>query len=165
MGPTFSLLSIASSKVAKLGKAEGDSVIATTAGDADCAYDAEVYEGHGSISRPSKKTKGIRIRLGSLSIIIAAYTYGIDPPANPGAKKLYSTDADGAEKASMLLDSDGKIGAKNASEQLAKLMDDLITEIKSIQTFGSPTNHALMPTNITNLTTIATRFKSLFKEI
>jgi hypothetical protein len=161
----FSLLSVASSKVAKLGKAEGDSVVATTAGDADCAYDAEVYAAHGIVSRPSKKTKGIRIRIGSLSIIIAAYTYGIDPPENPGATKLYSTDADGAEKAVALLDSDGKIGAKNASEDLCGLIDDLITEIKSIQTFGSPTNHALMPTNITNLSTIATRFKSLLKEI
>jgi hypothetical protein len=105
--PSFSFLSIATSRLEKQGKAAGDSVIATSSGDADCGYDAEVYQGHGIVSRPSNKTKGIRIRLGSLSIIIAAYTYGVDPPENPGATKIYATDADGAEKGSHLLDSDG----------------------------------------------------------
>lgn len=103
----FSFLSIASSAIQKLGRAKGDSVVAIASGDAERGYDAEYYATHGIVSRPSKATKGIRIRLGSLSIIIASYTYGIDPPQNEGAVKLYSTDLDGAEQATHLLDDDG----------------------------------------------------------
>jgi len=158
-------ISIASTEIETIDRAEGPSVVATASGDAERGLDAEVYAAHGFVSRPSKKTKGVRIRIGSLSIIIGAYTYSVDPPANPGATKVYSTDADGSEKAFMLLDSDGKIGIKNAAENLAGLINDLINEILAIQTFGSPTNHALMPTSIANLTAIGERFKLLVKDI
>lgn len=161
----FSFISFASSRVEKLGRATGNSVIGLADGDAERGLDAEVYACHGLVSRPSKATKGIRIRLGSLSIVIAAFTYGVEPPSNPGATKLYGTDADGAEKVSAIFDSDGKMGIKNASEQFAKLIDDLITELKTITTFGSPTNHTLSPSNVANLAVISTRFKSLLKEI
>jgi hypothetical protein len=119
----FSFMSFASSRVEKLGKADGDSIIATTSGDADRAYDAEVYAAHGIVSRPSKKTKGLRIRLGSLSIIFAAYTYGVDPPANPGATKVYATDADGVEQATHLLNSDGVHTINEGTKEAARKGD------------------------------------------
>lgn len=119
----FSFVTVASSKVAALDTADGDSVVATTSGDADRAYDAEVYAAHGIVSRPSKATRGIRIRLGSLSIIIAAYTYGVDPPKNPGATKLYATDADGVEQGSHLIDSDGKHKINDGTKQAARKGD------------------------------------------
>ena len=93
----FRLISVAASRVAKVGRAQGDSVITTAQGDDDRDYDSEFWGTHGIVSRPAKTTRCLRFRLGSLSIVIAAYTYGVDPPANPGACKLYSTDADGAE--------------------------------------------------------------------
>lgn len=102
-----SFISIASTEIATLDRAEGPSVVATASGDAERGLDAEVYAAHGFVSRPSKKTKAIRIRIGSLSIIIGAYTYGVEPPANPGEAKVYSTDADGAEQATHLLEDDG----------------------------------------------------------
>ena len=102
-----SFISIASTEIATLDRAEGPSVVATASGDAERGLDAEVYAAHGLVSRPSKKTKAIRIRIGSLSIIIGAYTYGVQPPANPGAAKVYSTDADGTEQGSHLVDNDG----------------------------------------------------------
>jgi hypothetical protein len=103
----FSLVKIESSQIEKLGKAEGNSIVATASGDAARDCDAEVYAAHGVVSRPSSKTHGIRLRLGKLSIILAAYTYGVEPPDNPGETKVYSTDANGAEQATHLLDDGG----------------------------------------------------------
>lgn len=103
----FRLISVASSKLGKLGRAQGDSVICTAQGDDDRDYDSEFWATHGIVSRPAKTTRAIRFRFGPLSIVIAAYTYGVEPPVNTGACKLYSTDADGAEQGSHLIDNDG----------------------------------------------------------
>lgn len=109
------LITFAKSRVEKIGRASGVSVIGTAEGDNSRDYDSEIYQSHGLVSRPSGKTRGIRIRIGNLAFVIASYTYGIEPPANEGATKLYSTDAGGVEKASMLLDNDGAIKEKAAS--------------------------------------------------
>ncbi len=103
----FSFVTVAASRAEALPTASGKSVLATTSGDADRAYEAEVYSAHGFISRPVKTTRGIRFHLGSLSIIIAAYTYGVEPPANPGESKVFSTDAEGVEQGSHLVQNDG----------------------------------------------------------
>jgi hypothetical protein len=103
----FSFVTVAASRAETLPTADGKSVLATTSGDADRAYEAEVYSAHGFISRPVKTTRGIRFHLGSLSIIIAAYTYGVEPPENPGESKVFSTDAEGVEQGTPLVGSDG----------------------------------------------------------
>ena len=103
----FQLVSFASSRLASLGRSRGDSVLATSVTDSDVDQESEVFAAHGIVSRPSKATRGIRIRLGNLGIVIASYTYGVAPPANPGAVKVYSTDEDGTEQGSHLIDDDG----------------------------------------------------------
>lgn len=158
------LITFAKSRVEKIGRASGVSVIGTAEGDNSRDYDSEIYQSHGLVSRPSGKTRGIRIRIGNLAFVIASYTYGIEPPANEGACKVYATDASGTEKAALVIDSDGKTSLSNDADDLAKCIDDLITELKSIKTHGSPTNHTLSASNVANLTTLATRFKSILKE-
>jgi len=158
------LVTFAKSKIEKLGRATGKSVVGVAEGDDAHDYDSEVFATHGIVSRPSKATRGVRMRIGNLGIVIAAFTYGVEPPANAGATKLYATDEDGAEKSAVVLDSDGKISASNDSEDLAKCIDDLINEIKNITTFGSAPSHTLTPTSIANLASIASRFKSILKE-
>ena len=103
----ISLVTLSDSTVERIDRAQGPSVIGSAAGDSGRDFDAEIYAAHGIVSRPSTKTRGVRIRIGRLSIILAAYTYGVEPPANPGACKLYSTDADGTEQGSHLIDADG----------------------------------------------------------
>lgn len=119
----FSLVSIESSAIETLGKAEGPSVIATASGDAARGYDAEVYSAHGVVSRPSKKTKGIRLQLGKLSIILAAYTYGVDPPENAGETKVYSTDAAGVEQGTHLIQDDGVHVLNDGTKEAARKGD------------------------------------------
>ncbi len=103
----FSFISFDHTEVQKLGRADGESVVVTANGSAERGTDGELYGTHGVVSRASKKTRGVKIRIGKLSIVIAAYTYGVEPPENEGALKLYATDADGAEVGSHLLDNDG----------------------------------------------------------
>ena len=160
----FRLISVASSRLLKAGRAQGDSVITTAQGDDDRDYDSEFWATHGIVSRPAKTTRAIRFRFGPLSIVIAAYTYGVEPPANPGACKLYSTDAEGSEKVSATLDNDGKVSLANSAEDFAKCVDDLITEIKNLTTFGSAASHSVTPTSIAALDAVATRFKAIIKE-
>jgi hypothetical protein len=128
-------ISIASTEIVTLDRAEGPSVVATASGDADRGLDAEVYAAHGLVSRPSKKTKAIRIRIGSLSIVIGAYTYGVQPPANPGAAKLYSTDADGAEQGSHLVDNDGTHVFNEGTKEAARKGDAVQSTMTDDATF------------------------------
>ena len=104
----FSFITFDHTEVETLGRADGPSVVVTAKGNAERGTDGELYGTHGVVSRASKKTRGVKIRIGKLSIIIGAYTYGVEPPENEGAVKLYATDADGAQTGSHLLDSDGK---------------------------------------------------------
>jgi len=120
-----SFISIESTQIETIDRAEGPSVVATASGDAERGLDAEVYAAHGLVSRPSRKTKAIRIRIGSLSIVIGAYTYGVQPPANPGAAKVYSTDAAGTEQGTHLVDSDGT-HIFNEGEREAARNDDAV---------------------------------------
>jgi hypothetical protein len=110
------LITFAKSRVEKIGRASGVSVVGTAEGDNSRDYDSEIYQSHGIVSRPSGKTRGIRIRIGNLAFVIASYTYGVEPPENEGATKLYSTDASGTEKASHLLDSNGKHTFNNGTD-------------------------------------------------
>lgn len=103
----FRIVSVSSSRVEKVGRDSGNSVITTSQGDDGRSYDSRSWGVHGIVSRPAKSTRELRFNLGALSIVIAAYTYGVEPPANPGACKLYSTDADGEEQGSHLIDDDG----------------------------------------------------------
>ena len=130
-----SFISIASTEISTIDNAEGQSVIATAAGDADRDYDAEVYAAHGLTSRPSSKTKAVRIRIGKLSIVIAAYTYGVEPPANQGATKLYSTDADGVEQGSHLIDSDGTLIFNKGTKDAARKDDAISSSMADDATF------------------------------
>lgn len=95
------------SKLEKRGRASGVSVIGRAEGDNSRDFEPEVYAAHGIVSRPSKATRGVVLQIGNLSITIAAYTYGVEPPSNDGACKVYSTDADGVEAGSHLIDDDG----------------------------------------------------------
>lgn len=103
----FSFITFDHTDIETLGRAEGNSVVVTAKGNAERGTDGELYGTHGVVSRASKKTRGVKIRIGKLSIVVAAYTYGVEPPENEGALKLYATDADGTEKGSHLLDNDG----------------------------------------------------------
>lgn len=72
----------------------------------DNSVTAEVFGDHGHVGRPDEYTRGIRLRIGNLSIIIAAFNYHIEPPEHPGETKTYSTNGKGEERASHLLTRD-----------------------------------------------------------
>jgi hypothetical protein len=160
----FSFVSFASSKIEKLGRAIGNSVIGIMSGDADRGTDAEVYGTHGIVSRPSKATKGIRIRIGSLSIVIASYTYGVEPPADEGSTKVYSTDLEGVEKASVNLGATGLVEIKNEVEALGELFHDTLMAVKAIKTFGSSTSHTLTQISKDAIDAIDARAENLLGE-
>ena len=116
MTSPLSFITFDHTDIETLGRAEGNSVVVTAKGNAERGTDGELYGTHGVVSRASKKTRGVKIRIGKLSIIVGAYTYGVEPPANEGALKLYATDADGNEKGSHLLDNDGTHVINNGTD-------------------------------------------------
>lgn len=101
------LFNIQSTKPRTFQGLDGPSIEATGGGSANKGETAEIYGAPGVIGRPGKNTKGLRIRLGKIDIIVAVYNYGITPPTNPGETKVYSTDADGAEQGKHDLKNDG----------------------------------------------------------
>lgn len=119
------------SKVEKVGRAQGDSVIGKAEGDNSREFEPEVYASHGIVSRPSKKTRGVVLQIGNLSITVAAYTYGVAPPENDGACKIYSTDSDGAEQGSHLIDSDGVHTFNDGSKPAARKSDSVKLSLSS----------------------------------
>ena len=84
----------------------------------------------------------------------------IDPIAVAGDYEIYSQDG-GAKKARVKLNKGGLILFSNDAEDLKTLMNDMITEIKAIETFGSPTNHAVDPATQALFDTLNGRFNAL----
>lgn len=132
--------------VEMIGRAEGKSVVVTASDSAERGTDGELYGTHGIVSRGSKKTRGIRLRIGKLSIVIAAYTYGIEPPANEGAIKVYSTNATGTEQATHLLDSDKKHVLNGGSKLAARKTDTTKLTLSSADLLALAT--AMIGTNM-----------------
>lgn len=115
------------------GDIEGDSLVATGEGSAEKSETAQVYGMHGFIGKPVAGTKGIRIRIGSIDIIIAAYNYGVSLPDSPGESKVYSTDVDGNEKATLKMKADG-IAELNGDADNAVSFADLQAALNSFKT-------------------------------
>lgn len=105
------------------GDIEGDSLVATGEGSAEKSETAQVYGMHGFIGNPASGTKGIRIRIGSIDIIIAALNYGVSLPAQPGESKLYSTDDAGNEKAAVNMKNDGSIEINGSADNAVSFAD------------------------------------------
>lgn len=106
------------------GDIEGDSIIATGEASASKGESAQVYGQAGFISRPASGVRGIRIRIGSLDIIIGAFNYKVPLPDNPGDSKFYSTDSDGNEEATIKALADGTIEI-NGNADFAVAFNDL----------------------------------------
>lgn len=66
-----------------------------------------------------------------------------------------------ADNAKIKMNATGLISIFNTAQSLKTIMDDLIDTISGLTTFGSPTNHALSPTVITQLTAIKVRLALL----
>ncbi len=121
------LFKITSTKIDQYpGDIEGDSIIATGEASASKGETAQVYGQSGFISRPPVGVKGVRLRIGSLDIIIGAFNYKVPLPTNPGDSKVYSTDADGNEKATIKLLADSTIEI-NGNTDFAVAFNDLKT--------------------------------------
>ena len=102
------LVEITSTKIGQYpGDNSGDSIIATFKGSAGKGETGQVHGQVGIIGNPAKTTKQVRIRIGSLDILISSLNYKVPMPTNPGDTKVYSTDADGAEQAKHYLDDGG----------------------------------------------------------
>jgi hypothetical protein len=86
------------------GDDAGNSIVATIKGTGGKGETAQVQGSPGFLGNPIKKTKGIRLKIGNIDIIIAALNYDISMPANPGESKVYSTDEDGVEAGTHYLD-------------------------------------------------------------
>lgn len=108
------------------GDIEGESIIATGEASASKGETAQVYGLPGFISNPPAGIRGVRLRIGSLDIIIGALNYQVSLPADPGETKLYSTDADGAEQATHILKPDGTMEI-NGNSDFAVAFNDLKT--------------------------------------
>lgn len=100
------------------GDTKGKSIVVTAKGSADRGETAQQFGQHGLISNPAKNTLGLRLTQGSLDIIIGGLNYTVPLPENMGETLLFSTDAEGAIKSTVLLDTEGNFifndGADNA---------------------------------------------------
>lgn len=77
----------------------------------------------------------------------------------PGEVALYNT----VTQATIRLAESGNIIISNQAEDLAGILTDLISEIKNIQTFGSPGSHTLTPGSQSALQAISDRLATLLE--
>ena len=135
------LFKITSTKIDQYpGDIEGNSIISTGEASASKGETAQVYGQAGFISRPPAGVKGVRLRIGSLDIIIGAFNYKVPLPTNPGDTKIYSTDADGNEESTIKLLADGTIEI-NGTSDFAVAFNDLKTGFDAfVSTFNIHTH-------------------------
>lgn len=141
------LIEISSTKKeAYPGDDSGDSIVATLKGSAEKGETAQVHGGPGIFSNPAKSVKGVRLRIGSIDVVISAINYKVAFPETPGETKVFSTDADGEEKAGTIYRADGtqEINGKNdfavryseleaAFNELKHDLNDFVTAYNSHQ--------------------------------
>lgn len=137
------------------GDVSGDSIVATLKGSADKGETSQVYGMPGFIGNPTPGVKGIRIRIGSIDVMIAALNYGVDLPENPGEAKVYSTDADGNEVASHVLNNNEE-HVFNGGTDFAVAFEDLKAEFELIQDAWDTFASAYAPGGPTSTGTPAT---------
>jgi hypothetical protein len=70
-----------------------------------------------------------------LSIILAAYTYGVDPPENAGETKVYSTNAAGVEQGTHLIQHDGVHVLNGGTKEAARKGDAIQSTATDDATF------------------------------
>lgn len=58
-------------------------------------------------------------------------------------KATFSMDKDG----NVNIECEGSLNLKNDKKSLRKIFEDLVTQIKNLQTYGSPANHTVMPSS------------------
>ena len=134
-------IEISSTKIGQYpGDTAGDSIIATLKGSAEKGETAQVQGQTGIIGNPPKGAKGLRIRIGSLDIIISSLNYQVALPTNPGETKIYSTDADGVEKATQYLDKDGN-HIFNSGTDFMVAYEDLVTQFNELKTAFNTHTH------------------------
>jgi hypothetical protein len=145
---TANLFNIISTALKTFQGADGDSLVATGEASGAKGETAEIYSSPGIIGRPAKNTKGLRIRLGKIDIIVAVYNYTITPPENPGETKTFSTDAEGAEQAHINYLNDGTIEI-NGNDDFAVAFNDLKTGYDQLKSdFNSLVNTYNLHTHI-----------------
>lgn len=143
MGILANLLNISSTKKGTYpGDQSGDSLIATSEGQGGKGETAQVYGLPGFIGNPPKGAKCIRLRIGSLDIIIAAFNYQATMPTNPGESRVYSTDADGVEQGSHYLKNDGS-HVFNDGTDYAVAFEDLKTQFNELKSAFNTHTHAV----------------------
>ncbi len=88
-------------------KKKDNSIIATSSRMDSNGEVAEVFGLHGFVSHPATGARALRVRVGMFSFVVSVTRDNIVPPTNPGETKIYSTDAEGAEKATHYLNDEG----------------------------------------------------------
>lgn len=123
----------------------------------------QLMQSAGENSPPPTGSRVITIPIGTQGYKLAVgVDDGIEPPsAEPGEKKLYSSDG-GTVKAVIYLKKDGTISISSGVEDIKTLFDDLIDAIVGIITTGSPTTHTVNAASQAQLNAIKTRFGQLW---
>lgn len=133
-----SIVEILSTRVAQAGGSGTHKVEAVTEASSENAAAAQAWGHHGFISRPASGARGVRLRIGRTSIIVAAVRYNVKPPANPGETLVYSTDADGVVQGQHVLTDTGihvfNKGTGHAAryEELKTAFDELKTDFNNL---------------------------------
>lgn len=144
------------------GDTAGSSMVATLKGISDKGETAQVQNSPGIIGKPSTGSKGVRLRVGSIDIIISHINYKIAIPTNPGETKVYSTDSTGEEAGAHYIDNSGVHSFNSGSNSAAREGDPtivdgstdptMITWIATVSTFINglvPGTIPSVPTDIT----------------
>lgn len=74
-----------------------------------------------------------------------------------------SGDTEISSSKNVKVNASGTLTIGNGSNTIGKFFGDLIAKIEGLQTFGSPANHAVMPSSITELETVKTQISTVFK--
>lgn len=154
-------IEISSTKIGQYpGDTAGDSIIATLKGSAEKGETAQVQGQTGIIGNPPKGAKGLRIRIGSLDIIISSLNYQVALPQNPGETKVYSTDADGVEKSGTIYRNDGNQEINGNQDfavrflELKATVDEIVSDHNDLVTAHNTHMHPTAATGPPSLPTV-----------
>jgi phage gp45-like len=117
--------------------------------------DAELYHLPGLYSVPAEGIKGVMLDVGDNNIIIATHDYRLNKTLDKGETLLYSIDANGVIKASVLLNKTGEFIINDGTDYAVKF-NELQTAFNQLKSDFDAHTHPYVDTPIGASTTSAT---------
>lgn len=133
MAKIANLVEIVKTSLRRIRNAPAASYVSQVEDIGGAENEMEIYGLPGVFGRPTPGTKGVKIDLGGMQIIVATHNYDLQQALVDGETYIYAMDADGTVLGSLYLNKDSEV-VVNGGTDYAVSWTDLNTAMQALVT-------------------------------